>query len=818
MPVDPTITARFRRQLGQGHLVLFTGAGFSHDAVSIAGTHVPQVVELKEEFSRLAFPANPHVGAESSLADLFDVAISKAQGSVKNLFQLRLRVSAKDTPERFKTWLSLPWRRHYTLNVDDLDEAIAGHYTLTRGIESISALNHQPIQTNELLSVHLNGRLSDFPNVTFSVRQYGSRLGAPDPWYEMLTTELLSNPVLFVGTQLEEPGLWQHLELRKQRQEGDVELRPPSYLVTPTLPRAREALLKRFNITWVEATEKEFFDDVIVGAEAEAEAGHLEIRRLQQVTTGAQSLHRLRDLIELESTQDLALYLMGRQPDWSDVSSGGYAVTRSFETELAQKARRKGLQLLLLTGTAAAGKSTTAMRLALSLHAEGRQVFVYDTANGSLSAAQVLRATRSNKPEVLLIDDADVFGQATPRLLHDLAELPSRPLVIAVMRNSRLQGLALDDELVGLDQQEVSVPHLVDNDIDLLIGSLERAGRLGRMTGMQPAARRELFREQAGRQLLVAMYYATSGERLEDRVRSECEDLHGASRMAYGMAAIATADNQCVTQSELLLGLGVLGFSGASNRAMNDVRRLASRDLLIHSGRGWQVRHRWIAEKSLEFFKDNGLIHKAVLGITYALASEIDPAGSRHSRERRLLRRWINHDRLKNQTGDVDQCREIYSALQDMLGWEYHYWLQRGSLEVESGDLGQAKNFLESARSLVPHTDFRIENEYAYLTLKRAAQNPHAPESRAEAAAALEDLKVSMESRGKTDTYPFHVFGSQGLGWARRGPLSPAEKRDLLFDLRDWVRKGQALHPKSPDLRRLTDDLEREYLSLATDS
>jgi hypothetical protein len=133
----------------------------------------------------------------------------------------------------------MPWRRHYTLNIDNLDEAISGQYQLPRPIESISALNHAPIQSNNLLSVHLNGRLADFPNVTFSVRQYGRRLGGPDPWYEMLTTELLSNPVLFVGTALDEPGLWQHLELRQQRNEGDVELRPPSYLVTPTLSRAR---------------------------------------------------------------------------------------------------------------------------------------------------------------------------------------------------------------------------------------------------------------------------------------------------------------------------------------------------------------------------------------------------------------------------------------------------------------------------------------------------------------------------------------------------------------------------------------------------
>jgi hypothetical protein len=102
MPVDATLAKRFKRQLAQGEVVLFTGAGFSYDAVGVDGARVPQVTDLKSELSRLAFPANPQVGEDSTLADLFDVAVNKAQGSVRELFQARLRVSAKVSPPRFR--------------------------------------------------------------------------------------------------------------------------------------------------------------------------------------------------------------------------------------------------------------------------------------------------------------------------------------------------------------------------------------------------------------------------------------------------------------------------------------------------------------------------------------------------------------------------------------------------------------------------------------------------------------------------------------------------------------------------------------------
>ncbi|MBC2933093.1 hypothetical protein [Nocardioides sp. zg-1228] len=181
-----------------------------------------------------------------------------------------------------------------------------------------------------------------------------------------------------------------------------------------------------------------------------------------------------------------------------------------------------------------------------------------------------------------------------------------------------------------------------------------------------------------------------------------------------------------------------------------------------------------------------------------------------------MLRRLINHDRIQRLVDDLDDCRDIYSRLQDRLGWDYHYWLQRGSLEVEKGDLGQAKTYLESARSLVDGVDHIVENEYAYLRLKRASADPLATSALDEANAALADLEEAMRSRGRTDSYPFHVYGAQGLRWARRAPLGPEEKRVLLGRLLDAVREGRKHHPKRDDLRQLEGDLEREYLLSAT--
>lgn len=814
MSIDQGLIARFRRQLARGEIVLFTGAGFSYAARTAAGAPVIQVPELKERLSKLAFPSGEGDGTESSLADLFSVAMSRASGAVGDFFRDRLTVSASKSPERFRDWFAMPWYRHYTLNIDDLDEAVASTYALPRQLHSFSALSHQAHQDVGLQSVHLNGRLREFPRVTFSTTQYAARLAQPDPWYTFLSTDLLTHPVLFVGSVLDEPSLWQQIELRRSRERGEAELRPASYLVAPSLSSARAALLKSFNIDWVRATEQEFFQEAIMTSPAQAEAGLRELARATHPATAASSLRRISLDAGSIDPVDLPQYLLGREPTWQDLSEG-YAVVREFEPELARRASRASRGLVLITGTAASGKSTTLMHLALSLKSEGRDVWAYETRSGSTSASQVVHAVRQANCEVLIIDDVDMFGDSAGRLLRELTELDRETLVIAAIRNSRLHGLAIEEELADATWEEVTVPALEDSDIDRLLDVLSRAGRLGRLVGMDSAARRAVFREQAGRQLLVAMYYATSGEDLEDRVRSECEDLHGVARLIYGMAALLTSDRNFATRAELVMGATFAGAGSDGNHVMNELEKLVKRDLLVRSGNELRVRHRWIAESAMEFYKSNGLAHTMVVGVAGALATTAPT--HYHSRERRMLRRLTNHDHLQRLIEDVAQIREVYSSLQDRLGEDLHYWLQRGSLEVEVGDLGLAENYLEAARSLVEASpNYKVENEYAYLMLKRAALYPELPSSRSKAEEALAALEAAIRDRGPEDSYPYHIYGSQGLRWARRADLTGEERQALLGRLLQAVKEGRRWHGRREDLKQLEADLAREYLLTST--
>jgi tetratricopeptide (TPR) repeat protein len=172
----------------------------------------------------------------------------------------------------------------------------------------------------------------------------------------------------------------------------------------------------------------------------------------------------------------------------------------------------------------------------------------------------------------------------------------------------------------------------------------------------------------------------------------------------------------------------------------------------------------------------------------------------------------MNHDWLiRNLPGDREGIRAAYDAIEDLVAWDYHYWLQRGSFEVEIGDSQAAQNFLEQARSLAPD-DYKVQTEWGYMIIKRAAQNPAAPQARDRVEEAFIELEDAILRRGDQDSYPAHVMGSQGLAWVRQALLTRDEKLGVLARLRGVVDTALEYHPASGDLRQLSQDLKQEYL------
>ena len=148
---------------------------------------------------------------------------------------------------------------------------------------------------------------------------------------------------------------------------------------------------------------------------------------------------------------------------------------------------------------------------------------------------------------------------------------------------------------------------------------------------------------------------------------------------------------------------------------LNVIERLTRRNILIEKSNSvlLQARHRRIAEILIDQLQESGLLQETLEGLAFLGATKARPDLRRNSKHFRLLIATLNHEFLVRSLG-VDGARKLYTTVEDALRWDYHYWLQRGSMEVQFGFINEAENFLGQAKALLPDDVF-VKTEWAYL-------------------------------------------------------------------------------------------------------
>ncbi len=806
-------------QFERANAVLFTGAGFSLAAKNIAGEHLPGTLEIRRRLWACCF-GDEHFDEHSSLQDLYQMARSNHRQKLVHLLTASLTVDPDSLPEWYQAFYSFPWHRCYTINIDDLAVAIQRKAALPRLLKPISATAPMPtLQTRiapagALEVVHLNGTLADLPdNVTFSLSQYAERLSRNDTWYTQLTVDLLSRAVVFVGTELDEPSMWQNIELRKTRGgKSEQQMRPKSYLVTPTLSRARQACLSEYNITWLPLSAEEFYKEVLLQLQNRATIGHQFLKDLIPVRFA--SLTSIPEVAELAiNPKEESEFLFGTEPIWADIQSGR-AVERECDSDIIDQATEllkspKPRGCILITGTAGTGKSTSLKRLALRLSATGQRVAWVDKTTDI--SPRFIKQTMSSlrPPHILAIDDADMYGAELSSLINEVCYLPTHPLILVAIRSGKVDRALNPVQLEHVPIKEFVIPGLTDHDIDALLDILTKANKLGVLTDRSREQQRQTFQQKCGRQLLVAMIEATSEEPFAQKIGSELDQLDGEAQRIYALVSVATAWRFDLSKNELLLAVG-----DVTNRVLNALQRLTSRAIIfLTRGQTYMARHRVIAEVVMYQLTESGRLPEVLFGLAFAAATQITDDMPNNARLRRMLQRVLNHEFLLSAIGPVE-ARHLYGSLEDLLKKEFSFWLHRGCLELEEGNLTFAESCLQNARGLNP-SDLNTQTELAHLWFQKALKHPSHSDSIALVEEADKVLSSNIAIRGSKDPNSYHVLGSNMLKWITKAiPTKEAKSKEMQRIIK-IIEEGLKWHPNNDHLKILHSNLRDEYLSLA---
>lgn len=822
-----------------GRMNLFLGAGFSAGATSLAGKSVPTGWGLLELlWTELGFKGVP--SSSDKLSEIFPIAVEKL-GPKRMTELLKKHLSIKSHPDWMKIVSSIYWRTIYSTNIDDIVQTLyraSGVQSLSPVDGTIDELRDRDSGMQKLNYIQLHGSIqSPLEALTFGVQQYAGRANQKyDPWYTELTSEFCNCPMIFVGSQFEEPIFWQYLESRGAKRDSTTN--PKSFLVSKSISELKRKTLESLNILPIETTAEEFFlwldkklmprptraeiirmsaPHLLVTIESEARAQNPRIAtHLQEFL----SYFKVYAPISKDSGHARTAFLSGAIPTIQDIAHGLDAARdmTAVLKELLNSKTRKPNQIIVVHGQSGAGKSTMARRLAWDLAAEGRLVLFNESGHFPSVACVSKALSAFDKRPILIIDDSHKSARPAAQFVRTALSEGIDAQIICFSRSGSVTGLLDALETVG-EVVEMPVQDLSRKEIESLIDVLDRNGMLGRLQGLTPDKRIYEFEVRAKKQILVAMKEATAGRGFGEIIKEDYDQISSKeARDLYLLTSLITSHGQSTPKTVLI---GAFGLEPSHSLSL--IRR-DLRGLIVDvdgTGERFIARHEVIAEHIVSEVADPEHLKAVYVETLNRLSTLMSRSRDPKSRVYKLYKTMIRHEALFRRFGkdQAKQVREIYDSVKDQCTNDHHFWLQYSNFELTVRRTQLAETYINSAISILKESgrqDYYVDLTLAKITLNRAifeiSAKPEAMHLRDECFQRLEEI---ISANGAQNPYPFHVFAFGIKLWAQQRETDSSEQMKLIKRARRVVDQGLRIHPKNHFLKQLEKDLRESEMLIA---
>lgn len=823
-----------KRRIERNDMILFLGSGFSLNAKNKNGDYFPTGRRLSELL--WDFMGYPGVYDGTLLPEMYQAFISyKSKKLVEKATFLEKHLLSGEVPILYNEIAKPFWFKVYTLNVDDILDKIYRNEKKETDllIYPRDEYKERDQTLNKTQIIHLNGKLPCDPNeLIFSNKQYTTASLTEQRLYYHFAYDYATKPVIFLGTDINEPLFEKYIESRKGR-EGYGENRPKSFLISPNLsPVKVDNLRNSYNIIYIKGTTEDFLDWIKqLNKELPSREtilkntfpNYLDIRSYAKVSKSNQvSIKEFSEAFnrvptEYKMRNDRSGFFIGTSPRWEDIFKER-DIPRDITDEIIKKIEdelipnSKGIDIVGIVGTAGSGKSTILKRLGLRLSQSGKTVFL--TYSDYLPKNRHIVNVLENIDEkvILVFDNVKNVIGALPSLLKSLHVLKHPPILVVASRPNVIDGITSKLEPIS-NFLKYHIPHLSDTEIVDLIGKLDTENYLGKLKGLSDKDRFHQFKDVAKKQILVALREATSGQKYDEIIKSEFDEIK--DREAKALCVCIALNTELGFTNSIQ---DIVGFSNTTPAEtlhhLNQTLRGTISWIGPKSDR-LMLRHRTLADYIIKNCVSVNLLKEAYIRVLSVLAPELK-GGQTRSRKFNLYRALINHKTLYFRfKKDIDLAREVYDSVAPYFKDDYQYWLQYGSLEVEGhmGDINIAENYIDQAESLNPKNYF-IQNAKSNLLYKKACLVSSFDEA-FECKALADDLanRLLLEN-GHENAHIFHIYCRGVYNYIRRWIVNKEEKKEMLEELQSRVKTGIELHPFNKMLDTIFHAVNRAYLNL----
>jgi len=830
---DPNRIEFLKNAFLSGRASLFLGAGFCKGLISRTGEPIPDGNELiKVLWNLIPLPGEP--GPGESLQTTYELALKKVEKQkLRQILTDRFTVTS--VPQWMRVIPKFIWRKIFTTNIDNVVETIYVGSEAQQRLVPVDAITRDYFDRDQtftdLTKVALHGTVEGLPdNVTFGVLQYASRVNRKyDPWYNDFIYEYCNFPMIFVGSQLDEPVLWQYIEARGDK--FGSEQRPKSFIVTPSLSAAKAALLDSYNITHIPTTGENFFnwlESLITPRPTKKDIIRVAVPNLiptldsieagaSQRTQTALSTFFLEFRVAKPHSKDSSyrkkVFYSGASPTWQDIAHELDA-PRDISSDLLDKIRKKPCDIFLLHGTDGSGKSTIARRIAWTLSGEGLSVFFNESGQlpdiyKSIEALKYLKGH-----PILIIDDTHNSIGQTKEFVSKISEHNISCTLLFISRSSKA-GVLIDSLKPLKNVEEVQIGDLSRAEIEGILQRLETNGMLGRLQGLTSTQRIREFEVRAKKQILVALKEATNGQAFNDIIKGEYQavDPKDAQKL-YLLASLVTSHGHAISKAFLFGAFG-LQPSQCQNFLQRELRNLVVDP--SSSGDRFLARHQMIADLIVGHIAERIDLLDCYIEILEKIGHTIGDNPDRKSKAFRLYKSLINHDillvRFENDTSIPQQ---IYEHIRPHREKDYHFWLQYSHYELSRKDYDLAQTYIDAAASLCDSNSYRdpyVELTQAAIGLNRSIWTQKGDEAKTTFKTSTDRLEELISSHGSRDGYGYHVLATGLRHWANLHETEKHKKLEHIKRAKRIAERGLSDHQHDRRLKELWERLVRdEYL------
>lgn len=709
--------------------------------------------------------------------DLHTLAASKDRNQANSALSY-FRTNASDRfTDTLVPLIGLPWRNVIAYNLFDLAElnsedsrSLAAYHIIKPDREKFTL----PRPNQQVL---LTSQIGSSIAMIDSQSPYQSSHADRAKWDRFVEQTIVRTPVVIVTDDITQSHIAHVVEFAKvSRSEPAAQ---PAVIVCPSLDERTERLLDMHGIGWLQCSARELVDlmDPSRSSEVAVELTNAREQLMRRLLHPSDVLQLAVSEFRVRAADGSRDFLRGQEPTWGDVLNG-FAVELSAVDDLERiVTTADNGSLVLMANTAGSGRSTALMQVALRLDASGYKVGWIESRThqkvGRISA--LVEQVIENAFDIVIVDDADGYGDQSAELIRRIQNLASASRTVII--GCRSIKARLFQDMPGV--RRFIDRDLGTKDVDKLVELLREKNVIPnrRLTDREL---RDLLLVDSGRQLLVGMMQATSGKLFSERISSECRALDSSALAMYGAVCIVSAEGESITLDQ---ALAAVELESDAIQAWSDFKRLRSAKLIraTQADVFFEARHRVIAETVVDYLRTHGFLGRVLKGTLAAFADAAHDTRDNSKPERRILTRLLSHTYMLRLDLPIEEVRAIYEYVEGPLNRDFHYWLQRGSYELEAqqGDLDRSREALMSARTLAGgESDKKVLTTYARVRLELASRS-RSSEASVLGIEAVADLHRVVEIHGVNSPHTFVILCTTAVPWLCNADVARSEKLTL---------------------------------------